>query len=190
MNALVTIPSCPSAPRTSRALQGPGRRCTNAARRAHPCKSASASVTVSNRTTTRLSHHAQRHSIVDTSKTKRKIEQKGRLNVQASFFQKSTSVISQNVRRRIFLHCGAAGARTRQPENSKTCTFQGPSASNTTKRGKNNKKKKTVAGEGKKKREILGPFGPPTLRPPHPWGGTTNRGPTLRGWPPPFGAPP
>ena len=27
----------------------------------------------------------------------------------------------------------AAGARTRQPENSKTCTFQGPGASNTTK---------------------------------------------------------
>ena len=33
----------PSAPRASRALQGPGRRCTNAARRANPCKTAPAS---------------------------------------------------------------------------------------------------------------------------------------------------
>ena len=32
-----------SAPRASRALQGPGRRCTNAARRANPCKTAPAS---------------------------------------------------------------------------------------------------------------------------------------------------
>ena len=33
----------PSEPRASRALQGPGRRCTSAARRANPCKTAPAS---------------------------------------------------------------------------------------------------------------------------------------------------
>ena len=57
-----------------------------------------------------------------------------------------------------------------------TCTFQGPGASNTTKIPRkdpqeNERRKKTVAGEGKKKREILGP--PPFGAPPF--------GPTLRG---------
>ena len=67
----------------------------------------------------------------------------------------------------------AAGAHTTARE-LQTCTFERPGASNTTKiprkRPKEReKRKKTVAGEGKKKREILGPHrsGPHSLGPHH-----------------------
>ena len=62
---------------------------------------------------------------------------------------------------------GRRGSHTTARE-LQTCTFHGPGASNTTKIPRKDKKererrKKIVAGKGKKKREILGP-------PPHPSG--------------------
>ena len=73
----------------------------------------------------------------------------------------------------------AAGARTRQPENSKRAFFERPGASNTTKilrkRPKEREKIiKNCGGRGKKKREILGPH--PSG--PHPW--WPHCGPTIQ----------
>ena len=74
----------------------------------------------------------------------------------------------------------AAGARTRQPENSKRAHFRAPALQTPPKfhekTPRETQKERNGGGKGKKKREILG-----TLR------GPTLRGPTLRG--PPFGAP-
>ena len=42
LNVLVTIPASSHERPASRALHGPGRRCTRAARRADPCKTAPA----------------------------------------------------------------------------------------------------------------------------------------------------
>ena len=95
----------------------------------------------------------------------------------------------------------AAGARTRQPENSKRAHLSVPALQNTTKipredpqRGK--KRTNFVAGEGKKARNV----GPPTLRGSTFRGstllgstllGSTLRAPTFTGFgPPPFGPPP
>ena len=80
----------------------------------------------------------------------------------------------------------AAGARTRQPENSKRAHFTAPALQTPPKfheRTPRERRKKIVAGKGKKARN----FGPPTLR------GSTLRGSTLWGSTlrgPPFGAPP
>ena len=75
----------------------------------------------------------------------------------------------------------AAGGSHTTARELQTCTFQGPGASNTKiprKRPKEREKRiKKVAGDGKKKREILGP---------HP-SGPHPSGPTTSG--PPFGAP-
>ena len=82
----------------------------------------------------------------------------------------------------------AAGARTRQPENSKRAHFRAPALQTppkfhekTSQRGK--ERTNFAAGEGKKKREILGPppFGPPPFEPP------PFRAPPFA--PPPFGPP-
>ena len=72
-----------------------------------------------------------------------------------------------------------AGARTRQPENSKRAHFRAPALQTTPKfharTPRERKKKENCGGRGKKKREILGP--PPFGAPPF-------------GWAPPFWAPP
>ena len=86
---------------------------------------------------------------------------------------------------------GRRGSHTTARE-LQTCTFKRPGASNTTKiprkRPKEMEKRmKTVAGERKKKREILGPHrsGPP------PFGAPPFGAPLFPGsGPPPFGAPP
>ena len=76
----------------------------------------------------------------------------------------------------------AAGARTRQPENSKRAHFRAPALQTPPKFNertpRERKKKENCGGGGKKKREILGP--PPFWAPP--------RGPPFGA--PPFGAPP
>ena len=72
----------PSAPRASRALQGRGRQCTNAASRANPCKTAPASC---RRPGTRTGRRQGRHptpgspALWTRAKQKRKFGQKGRL---------------------------------------------------------------------------------------------------------------
>ena len=78
----------------------------------------------------------------------------------------------------------AAGARTRQPENSKRAHLSDPALQTPPKfhekTPREGRKERILWRErGKKARN----FGPPTLRAPHPSGP-----PTLRG-PPPFGAP-
>ena len=106
----------------------------------------------------------------------------------------------------LWLSCGTPAAPTRPGRRSshtttrelQTCTFERPGATNTTKiprkRPKERAKrlKKTVAGEGTKKREILGPHpsGPHPSGPHFFWvWAPTLRAPTLR-TPPPFGPPP
>ena len=72
----------PSAPRASRALQGPARQCTSAASRANPCKTAPASC---RRPGTRTGRRQGRHptpgsaALRTRAKQKRKFGQKGRL---------------------------------------------------------------------------------------------------------------
>ena len=82
---------------------------------------------------------------------------------------------------------GAAGARARQPENSKRAHLRVLAFKNTTnneKTPRETQKERNDGGKGKKKREILGPppLGPPPFGAP-PFGGPTLRGPTLRGPP-------
>ena len=87
-----------SAPRASRALQGPGRRCTNAARRANPCKTAPASC---RRPGTRTGQRRGRHptpgdpALWTRAKQKRKFGQKGRLTKEkkreGTFFYRNIS---------------------------------------------------------------------------------------------------
>ena len=80
----------------------------------------------------------------------------------------------------------AAGARTRQPENSKRAHFRAPGASNTTKiPRKDPKREKEERKLWQRRAKKARNFGPPTLR------GSTLRGPTFsRFGPPPFGAHP
>ena len=87
----------------------------------------------------------------------------------------------------VLLFC-VAGARTRQPENSKRAHFRAPALQNTTKIPREDPERhRKVAGKGRKKAQN---FGPPTSR------GPTLRGPTIfswfgpPSWAPPFGAPP
>ena len=100
----------------------------------------------------------------------------------------------------------AAGARTRQPENSKTCTFQGPALQTPPKfhvrTPRERKKKENCGGKTEKKARNFGLSHPLGLHPSglHPSGstlrGSTLRGPTFRGTtfsgfgPPPSGPPP
>ena len=76
----------------------------------------------------------------------------------------------------------AAGARTRQPENSKRAHFRAPALQNTTKNStrrppERHRNSETVAGKGRKSAKFWAPppFGAPPFR------GPTLRGPTLQG---------
>ena len=94
----------------------------------------------------------------------------------------------------------AAGARTRQPENSKRAHFRAPALQTPPKfhvrTPRERKKKKIVAGKGKKNAKFWAPHpsglhpSGSTLRAP-PFGAPTLRGPTFsRFGPPPSGPPP
>ena len=80
----------------------------------------------------------------------------------------------------------AAGARTRQPENSKRAHFRAPALQTPPKfyekTPRETQKERNDGGKGKKEREILGP--PPLGAPPFgapPWGAPPLGGPTLGG---------
>ena len=88
----------------------------------------------------------------------------------------------------------AAGARKRQPENSKRAHFRAPALQNTTKIPREDSQRDTeTAKRWREREEKARNFGPPTLRGPTLREPTlrdpTLRGPTLLGSPP-FGAPP
>ena len=82
-------------------------------------------------------------------------------------------------------HQTAAGARTRQPENSKRAHFRAPALQTPPKfherTPRERKKKENCGGRREKKREILAlpPFWAPPFWAP-PFGASTLRGPTLR----------
>ena len=105
LNVLVTIPACsPSAPRASRALQGPARQCTSAASRANPCKTAPASC---RRPGTRTGRRQGRHptpgspALWTRAKQKRKLGQKGRLTKEKK--RKGTFLLQEHFRRGNYL---------------------------------------------------------------------------------------
>ena len=85
---------------------------------------------------------------------------------------------------------GLSGCRVKPRRPHQTGPLEGSGTSNSTRRPpERDRNNETVAGKGRKKREILGPppFGAPPSGP-HPSGPTLS-GPTLSG-PHPFGAPP
>ena len=87
----------------------------------------------------------------------------------------------------------AAGARTRQPENSKRAHFRAPALQNTTKIPREDPQRDTERSkQWREKEEKTRNFGPPTLRGPtfgaHPFGAHPSGAPPFRG-PRPFGVP-